>query len=335
MDMNGTRRSTPKSCRLIGIATLTLALAMTLVAPNARGAVMTTSNSPNPSSSINTLNGVVAISPNDAWAVGWYQHNKTGHRNTLTLHWNGSRWSRVWSPNGPKASASYLQAVSAVSSTDVWAVGHFYKPTTGAWRPLTLHWDGTRWLRVWSPNPGSIESFLYGVSAVSSTDVWAVGYFYSPIVVGGARTLTLHWNGSKWARVWSPSGTTSSDSDSLLWAVSAVSTDHVWAVGRVSTTTPGGETDTTLVLRWNGIRWSRNGTPNVGGLGGVSADTATDAWAVGGTSLRWNGIRWSQVPRACAANMFGASAVSPTDAWAVGQGCVQHWDGTNWSRVWT
>src|SRR5215467_14421256 len=64
-----------------------------------------------------------------------------------------------------------------------------------------------------------------------------------------------------------------------------------------------------------------------GSLTGVSADSASDAWAVGsaGSSaliLHWNGTSWARVPSPRPSSKYnalsGVSAVSPTDAWAVG-----------------
>jgi len=47
---------------------------------------------------------------------------------------------------------------------------------------------------VSSPNPYTTQD-LYGVAAVSASDIWAVGqgFSYSPY---GYHTLTEHWNGS-------------------------------------------------------------------------------------------------------------------------------------------
>jgi hypothetical protein len=85
----------------------------------------------------------------------------------------------------------------------------------------------------------------------------------------------------------------------------------------------------------------------------VSADSATDAWAVGDhyvdinhTATRtrhWNGERWHVVPSPSPSDrdniLRGVDAVSPDEAWTVGgvnQGCAtltEHWDGTAWTVV--
>ena len=71
---------------------------------------------------------------------------------TLGLRWNGTKWSKVASPNpGGTTSAiddGTLCGVSADSATVAWAVGHYFNPTTGAEETLALHWNGTSWSRA-------------------------------------------------------------------------------------------------------------------------------------------------------------------------------------------
>lgn len=67
-----------------------------------------------------------------------------------------------------------LYGVSATSASDAWAVG-YYDISTNQDRSLVLHWDGSAWTQVPSPNPATLTNELYGVSAISANDVWAVG----------------------------------------------------------------------------------------------------------------------------------------------------------------
>jgi hypothetical protein len=62
--------------------------------------------SPNPETNLNELQGVVQISPGNAWAAG-YVLNGTAYR-TLILHWNGTAWKRVQSPNTGDASTDNM-----------------------------------------------------------------------------------------------------------------------------------------------------------------------------------------------------------------------------------
>lgn len=82
-----------------------------------------------------------------------------------------------------------------------------------------------------------------------------------------------------------------------------------------------------------------------GDLEGVSAVSASDAWAVGGNGaglsmiLHWNGTSWTQaaIPKIPLGSVDAVSAKSADDAWAVGangsKALVLHWDGTRWTKV--
>src|SRR5207248_7564803 len=135
--------------------------------------------------------------------------------------------SMVPSPNlGQNYDRNYLQGVAAVSSKNVWAVG-FYMSSNGGWRqPLIEHWNGTAWSIVPIPNPSS-DSRLYGVAAVSSNDIWAVGYYWDDDHIS-IHTLVEHWDGTAWSIVPSPNPV--SGDYSQLHGVAASGTD-VWAVG--------------------------------------------------------------------------------------------------------
>src|SRR5205823_5162106 len=186
----------------------------------------------------------------ELWSVGNY--NANFHWQTLIEHWDGTSWQVIDSPNHPSAN-HFLYGVAAVALNDVWSVGR-YEPDTGGTSTLILHWDGTNWSTVSSPNPATYSG-LYAVAAVSAADVWAVGYYYSN---GGQFTLTEHWDGTSWQVVPSPG---LSSSLTALTAVSSLSPTDVWAVG----TYYGPGAQLTLAQHWNGIGWQVVFTPNPAG----------------------------------------------------------------------
>jgi hypothetical protein len=85
--------------------------------------------------------------------------------------------------------------VSARSGSDAWAAGRYWN-TTGVARSLILHWNGTAWSKINSPNPSPTATELYEVSARSGSDAWAVGFYDTAV----SNTLILHWNGTAWAK---------------------------------------------------------------------------------------------------------------------------------------
>ncbi len=163
------------------------------------GSIWSVVSSPNQGTGNNVLLGVTAVSSTDVWALGYYA-NGSGGLQTLTEHWNGSAWTIVGSPS-PGTNNNQLLAVTAVSSTDVWAAG-LYANGTGAQQTLTEHWNGSIWSVVSSPNQGTLNNNLYSLTAVGTGDVWAVGSYQT---VSNFQTLTEHWNGSAWTIVGSPS----------------------------------------------------------------------------------------------------------------------------------
>jgi hypothetical protein len=110
----------------------------------------------------------------DLWAVGEYK-NKSNIARTLAVHGTGTAWKVVPTPNANTTQEHNLLGVSAVASDDVWAVGTRFTRGMMDNKTLTLHWNGTAWRPVTSPNVVGGANRLAGVSADSSKDVWAVG----------------------------------------------------------------------------------------------------------------------------------------------------------------
>jgi len=271
----------------------------------------------------NFLYGISALASDDVWAVGYYCCDNQGLQRTLVLHWDGTLWSALSAPNAGNDN-NVLNAVSAVSPGDVWAVGYYY--VFGIARTLALHWDGSQWRLVPSPNVGTGTNKLQGVVATSASSIWAVGYY----CCDGKRwrALTLLWDGSQWSVVASPD--TGSD-QTYLYAVTAASGSDVWAVGFQLM-----GMWQTLIMHWDGQAWSVVSSPNPGTqnnhLYGVDAASANDVWAVGyfsGSSgyrssliAHWDGTEWRVVPspdiEPYSNELYGVSVISSSDAWATG-----------------
>ena len=296
-------------------------------------------SSPNPSGqNFNSLTGVAAISANSIWAVGTSYHGGIPNQ-AIIEHWNGTSWSLVSNPG----SGSSLQSVVALAANNVWTVG------TKSSQTFIEHWNGTKWSVVSSPNASS-EDFLNGVAATSSSDVWAVGYFFNNSDV--RQTMIEHWNGTKWSLVSSPN--TGSNFNTLS-GVSAISPKNAWAVGDVYDASTN--IDQPLVEHWNGTSWKVVSTPSIAnaGLAGITAISASDMWAVGTTVINggtnsqpltehWNGTKWSIVsgPTPFSSLLFSVSALSTSNVWTVGvfnnssggsSTLVEHWNGTKWATV--
>src|SRR6185369_7028203 len=91
-------------------------------------------------------------------------------------------------------------------------------------------------------------------------------------------TLTIHWNGTAWAQVPSPSP--GDNVANWLSAVDGVSSGDVWAVGYWRRYSPQA-----LIEHWDGSTWSQVTNPDshtTDRFYGVKAVSADDIWAVGG-----------------------------------------------------
>jgi hypothetical protein len=298
-----------------------------------------------------------AISPSDVWAVGRYFDGTLDR--TLTMHWDGTAWTMVPSPS-PSNGSDYLGGVTGITSSDVWAVGdqNNSKLKEDSGSSLIEHYDGRTWSVVPSPNPGTGHTILRAVAGSAANDVWAVG-FYKPDPSSTDRTLVLHWDGSSWKVVSSPSV---GEGGNFLDALTVVSPNDIWAVGTYIKPDVGNRS---LTEHWDGSSWKVVPSPNPGPTGlsyphgvylyGVSAVAANDIWAAGyyydgsideTLTTHWDGTAWTVVPSPSPGvhgNWFKRNTTTSTsDAWAVGwytdasgtnETLTEHWDGTAWSEV--
>src|SRR4029077_13428902 len=112
------------------------------------------------------------------------------------------------------------------------------------------------WTIVASPNSSATEfNFLNGVSCVSASDCWAVGYYQSGLL--STRTLIEHWDGTSWSIVTSPDATATQQN--YFNGVTCVTGSDCWAVGYYQT---NNVTFQTLIERWDGTSWIIVPSPN-------------------------------------------------------------------------
>lgn len=305
--------------------------------------------SPNPSKTYTDLRAVAALSPDNVWAVGVYGATEA-YAQTLTLRWDGVRWSHVPSPSVPRYS-NHVTAVAALSNREVWAVGGYHKDAD-FWQTLAMRWDGARWNMVPTPNLAPV-SILNGVAALSPDEVWAVGEFSrgKGTAGGGSNALMMRWDGTAWRTLLGPG----LPQPGTLNAVAALSSNDVWAVG--STPDSSGAFLKPLALHWDGTAWRNMQPPGAGELWSVavmpaSGDRAAEVWAVGNSgprtlAMRWTGGEWVVVPTpgpGKGGNSLNAVTVAPNgEVWAVGAQNVGgkdrplsiRWNGSRWEVLTT
>ena len=235
------------------------------------------------------------MASNNVWAVGFSLSVSSNEvvSTPLIEHFNGTSWSIQTTP----ATAGKLNAVTAVSATDVWAVGG-----TGS-ADLIENFNGTTWSIVQAPSPGTSAPSLGGISAISSTDIFAVGG-----VGKGNFPQVLQFNGTTWTSLANlPTGIADT-------AIDAISATDVWTAG-------GGS-----IWNFNGTNWTEVASGIGGDLFAISGSSANDIFAVGETISttdetlveQWNGTSWSVVTSAGRGELAGVTILSNGTAVAVG-----------------
>jgi hypothetical protein len=211
----------------------------------------------------NGLEGIGGAAPDDLWATGFADHPRRANR-PLALHWDGRAWSVVSTPALPGTQGS-LDAVGAVSTNDVWAVGSFGHE--GRYRSLIEHWDGHAWSVASIPNESERYATLSSISAASADDVWAVGYD------SGAPYFTnivLHWDGSSWRSVdvppLRPPGSKAAGLFPLAKSVVALGPSDVWIAATaegilINPEHPSQNQISPYFVHSNGTRWTAQRGP--------------------------------------------------------------------------
>lgn len=227
-------------------------------------------------------------------------HGELEKEGTLALHWNGSEWKVVTTPNPGSSYPQMLESVSCTASNACTAVG--WKQGAGEAREsLAIRWNGTSWSAQTTPNPGTTENLLNGTSCSSSTHCVAVGAKSS----GGGTytTLAMTWNGTTWTTQTSPNPT-----GALTSGAEAVSCTSSTACTAVGVYEASGNVPLAFAMRWNGSSWSMQSVKlpekgNYGWLYGVSCSSGTFCMAVGPyedlgvgafpMAQKWDGTSWT------------------------------------------
>ncbi len=270
------------------------------------GSQWTTVPSPNVPDSSNTLTGIDAFSPTDAWAVGLSSQN--GVSKTLVQHWDGSTWTIVPSPNGADGSGE-LRSVAVETAGDVWASG------VSDFKSMLLHWNGTVWQTAEEPT-----SVIVRVKSVLESHVWALGLK----TVDTAPLLS--WDGS----VWTTETTLQLPNPSTWYHVEdfiVLAQDDIWLAGNFTMPRNGRR----LLWHWDGKDWSEyfyfdEGVSRIAGVSdqnlwtiGPQGYTGDSNW--GPIFSRWDGTDWSRFRMNYALPQWrpnAIDAVSADELWIVG-----------------
>jgi hypothetical protein len=180
---------------------------------------------------------VWASGPKDVWVVG----ADTASNGGITLHYDGTTWTSV--PNGSKFD---LNGIHGLSANEIYAVGD-PDPVMGGpgefWK-----WNGSQW----SPMSNSVNGQLWRVFAVSSTEIWAMGFEATLIKHTGTSANFVNLSG--------------------IGVTGTTELRHIWGTGSNNLFLVGSNG---FAARYNGT-WSRmTQSANISTLYAVQGTTAT------------------------------------------------------------
>jgi hypothetical protein len=210
-------------------------------------------------SDVSSLQAIRCNSASNCWAVGDDGNlgMSTVHLSDEALRWNGRKWSSVAILTLTGASdLDSLIGLTCTSAANCWAVGERQTPSVITNR--ALHWNGTKWSAVTTPNPDGTGSkasnILFDTFCSKPSNCWAVGNFGSETSgPGSIKNEALHYNGTKWTTVATPDpvGTASGDTNELN-GVRCTAAASCWAVGNIQ---DGAGLNRNEILHWNGRKW--------------------------------------------------------------------------------
>jgi hypothetical protein len=142
-----------------------------------------------------SVGGLLVLSATDAWLMGGIScvdsPKAAAKCVSAVWQWNGGTWLAH-----PINSSVY--SIDASSGSNVWAVGLGGVNAKGEGTVAAYRWAGTHWTPVVMSHPDM--SGWPNISVSSAGNVWIEGWRGAT-----SQVLALHWNGSKWQQVISPS----------------------------------------------------------------------------------------------------------------------------------
>jgi hypothetical protein len=225
-----------------------------------------------------------------AWALGNSFPPPRSTQHLVLAHGAPSHWSQI---TVPIPAAENLSLIAAGSKSVVWVAGFKAFPDLST-RPVIRRLSGRHLTKQALPSVGGTGAKLIDIDSSAANDAWAVGFVTE--ADSEERSLALHWNGHKWARV----PVLGDALGSSLISVDTSGPSSAWALG----TSASGSV---LVVHWNGKVWSASPytQPQDTQLEAIAGTSASSAFIVGTVdrvsgiselpyfyAARWNGAAW-------------------------------------------
>jgi hypothetical protein len=153
------------------------------------------------------------------------------------------------------------------------------------------------------------------------------------LYVGGDGGAILHWDGSRWMTMATPT-------QKSVFGIHGLSETNIWAVG--GDAYASSITNRSLILHYDGKQWKEVAPPNFSGytysFRAVRALSANNVWAVndGGTYLaHWDGKAWKLEPPGTLSvegSYYALTSVGTNHLYVAGtHGQLLHWHNNQWA----
>lgn len=197
-----------------------------------------------------------------------------------------------WNEIDPGFDIPLLNWVHGTAHNDVFA---------GGYDGSIVHYDGQSWTRQSTPVTGPI----WGIWAVASDDVWAVG----DAVDHSKPPFVIHYDGESWSNVALP--VLERPGVHALYKIWGSGPDNIYAVG-----------ENGAVLHWDGESFEEMGLGVSQDLVGIWGTDADNIMIVGGRStaelLHYDGDSWMKAPPSALPGLNGVWLRNSTVAHVVG-----------------
>jgi hypothetical protein len=182
------------------------------------------------------LDALAVASATNGWALGGTPANTTRLVRLTRRGWRDAAF--------PGGQVTLLANIGiAAAGSRAWIIASPSTPSSDLWG-----WNGRSWAPQAVPCPSGDGCQLAAIAAMSGSNAWAVGSYFS-LTTGAGAPYAIHWNGRHWAAA--PVQPVSMG----YFAGIALSWSGSWAAGSIF------NTSTPLLYKWTGHSWARRPAP--------------------------------------------------------------------------
>ena len=260
------------------------------------------------------MESIWGTSRTNIYVAGWNDFQLQGE--PLIYKFDGKSWQPVTMGAGIPGALEELTCIYGFGEDNIYVGG--VRRTNQTRHSLLYHYDGIGWDEI-DLVGGATLSVIWGRD---QNDVWALGY----------EGTAFHFDGQRWAMM---------SVDTLLSVTSLVGASAIdlYALGTRRSPLPGGGSDYTLFLRFNGISFTGIDSvqsyflfPHFGDA--MLGYVGKNLYSIGSGIFRYHDGIWIKDLDVTNGTLLSLVSTSGTNAIVVGQNAqAVHYDGSTWVRI--